>query len=219
MSFPLQTRAKARALGVGLLAAAWLGSTQTSLGGGAARAADLPLLRPPPVDAKLAGAPSPVLDPVVAPIAASPSGDLECLAQAVYYEARGESAEGQAAVAQVVLNRSRLVRYPATVCGVVYQGRGTRTCQFSFVCNGAMRGTRDFAAWERSRSVAARALGGYVMETVRYATSFHACGAARQRGRTAGGMVRLGGHVFFGGDRAGLVRVAVATAQGRSLAS
>src|SRR3546814_1037743 len=48
---------------------------------------------------------------------------LDCLAEAVYYEARSESEEGQRAVAQVVLNRVRHPAYPGSVCGVVYQGR------------------------------------------------------------------------------------------------
>ncbi|HZZ88499.1 MAG TPA: cell wall hydrolase, partial [Caulobacteraceae bacterium] len=61
--------------------------------------------------------------------------DLQCLTAAVYYEARGESREGQAAVAQVVLNRVRSPAFPKTVCGVVYQGAAQHSCQFSFACN------------------------------------------------------------------------------------
>ena len=59
---------------------------------------------------------------------------VECLAQAVYYEAAGEGAEGQRAVAQVVLNRLRHPGYPSTICGVVYQGseRVMLGCQFTF---------------------------------------------------------------------------------------
>ena len=60
--------------------------------------------------------------------------ELDCLSQAVYYEARGESSEGQAAVAQVVLNRLRHPGFPKTVCGVVYQGAQDQACQFSFAC-------------------------------------------------------------------------------------
>jgi len=116
------------------------------------------------------------------------SAAIDCLSAAVYYEARGESAEGQAAVAQVVLNRARQPSYPKSVCGVVYQG-----CQFSFACNGATRGVREPGAWLRARTVAARALGGYVMAAVGRATSFHA-------GRGAhGAIAQVGGHVFFGG--------------------
>ena len=73
-----------------------------------------------------------------------------CLAEAIYFEARGESEEGQAAVAQVVLNRVSSGLYPATICGVVYQNRWHyNACQFSFACDGqipAHRRTRCLAA-------------------------------------------------------------------------
>src|ERR1700677_1873993 len=64
--------------------------------------------------------------------AAAPVRDLDCMTAAVYYEARGESAAGQAAVAQVVLNRVRHPAFPKSVCAVVYQGAATHSCQFSF---------------------------------------------------------------------------------------
>jgi spore germination cell wall hydrolase CwlJ-like protein len=118
--------------------------------------------------------------------------DLECLATAVYYEARGEAATGQAAVAQVVLNRTRRGGYPRSICAVVYQGANEDACQFSFVCNGAMRGVREAAAWTRARRVAARALGGYVMSAVGRATCFHAVSGGSGGGRG----LRLGGQVF-----------------------
>ncbi|MFM8375734.1 MAG: cell wall hydrolase, partial [Phenylobacterium sp.] len=64
--------------------------------------------------------------------------DLDCLTQAVYYEARGEGRAGMQAVAQVVLNRARHPAFPKTICGVVFQGASRQTgCQFSFTCNGA----------------------------------------------------------------------------------
>src|SRR5579863_6755197 len=101
--------------------------------------------------------PSPVVLIVRPPLAAPTAmrkptfkpapGSLDCLAAAVYYEARGESADGRAAVAQVVLNRTRRPGFPRSICGVVYQGAGDGVCQFSFVCNGAMRGRRERVAW------------------------------------------------------------------------
>ena len=95
------------------------------------------------------------------------SRDLDCLTQAVYYEARGEGQAGMQAVAQVILNRVRSSAFPNTVCGVIFQGAGRRTgCQFSFACDGSMRGRREGGAWERSRRVAARALDGYVYAPV-----------------------------------------------------
>lgn len=122
---------------------------------------------------------------------------VDCLAAAVYYEARGESAAGQAAVAQVVLNRARKAGFPKSVCGVIYQGAGGHACQFSFVCSGAMNGPRDPQAWTRSRRVAARALSGYVMRAVGQATAFH---AARLGANPDGHMSRVaqvGAHVFL----------------------
>jgi hypothetical protein len=91
--------------------------------------------------------------------------DTQCLAQAVYYEARGETPSGQAAVAQVVLNRVRHPAFPKTICGVVFQHVGD-DCQFSFACNGAMRQPLDQASWRRAMAVANRALSGAVMAKV-----------------------------------------------------
>jgi spore germination cell wall hydrolase CwlJ-like protein len=65
------------------------------------------------------------------------SREQRCLAEAVYFEARSEPEEGQAAVAQVVLNRARSGLYPSSVCGVVYQNRHRHlACQFTFACEG-----------------------------------------------------------------------------------
>lgn len=69
--------------------------------------------------------------------------DLDCMTDAVYYEARGESARGQAAVAQVVMNRVKHPAFPKTVCGVVFQGAGHVICQFSFACDGSMKRSRE----------------------------------------------------------------------------
>jgi spore germination cell wall hydrolase CwlJ-like protein len=125
------------------------------------------------------------------------SRDLDCLSAAVYYEARGETAAGQAAVAQVVLNRARHPAYPKTICAVVYQGVNAHGCQFSFVCDGSMRRGREPGAWARAREIAARALGGYVMADVGQAVSFHVARMGSPWGR---GMIRVsqvGGHIFY----------------------
>lgn len=123
--------------------------------------------------------------------------EMECLTQAVYYEARGETPSGQAAVAQVVLNRVRHPAFPKSVCGVVFQGAQVgRSCQFSFACDGSLRRTRESGAWRRAQSVASRALGGFVMADVGNATHFHAA----RIGPQWGSMVRVsqvGLHVFY----------------------
>ena len=99
---------------------------------------------------------------------------LDCLAAAVYYEARSESLQGQRAVAQVVLNRVRDPLFPASVCGVVFQGSERYTgCQFSFACDGSLSAPPRGVAWERSKAVARAALDGYVEPSVGLATHYH----------------------------------------------
>lgn len=132
------------------------------------------------------------------------SRDLECLTQAAYYEARGEGRDGMKAVAQVVLNRARHSAYPNTVCGVVYQGANRKTgCQFSFTCNGAMRGAVNRAAWNRARDVAAKALSGQVFAAVGNATHFHTTGVSPSWRHNLVRVNQVGDHLFyrFGGRK------------------
>lgn len=130
------------------------------------------------------------------------SRDLECLTQAVYYEARGETPAGQAAVAQVVLNRVRHPAFPKSVCAVVFQ-RAYGVCQFSFACDGSMRRGREPGAWSRARKVATRALGGEVMASVGNATHFHTINVSPGWGPRMVRVQQVGLHVFyrFGGGR------------------
>ena len=133
------------------------------------------------------------------------SRDLDCLAQAVYYEARGEGTAGMQAVAQVVLNRARHPAFPKTICGVVYQGAARRVgCQFSFVCDGSMRRGKEPGAWRKARDIAARALGGYVMADVGNSTHFHTTGVSPSWRNRLLRVTQVGTHVFYRfGGRAG----------------
>jgi spore germination cell wall hydrolase CwlJ-like protein len=132
--------------------------------------------------------------------------DVDCLAAAIYYEARGESVEGQAAVAQVVLNRSHGKGFPKTICGVIYQGAPGRGCQFSFVCSGAMVRPRQPTAWAHARDVAVRALSGYVMSAVGAATSFHLASLGSGPDRHMARVAQIGAHVFLVNAAAGFAR-------------
>ncbi|HYF22756.1 MAG TPA: cell wall hydrolase [Caulobacteraceae bacterium] len=126
------------------------------------------------------------------------SRDLECLTQAVYYEARGEGAAGQRAVAQVVLNRVRHPAFPKTICGVVFQGAAKRVgCQFSFTCDGSMGRRPESGAWNRARAVAARALAGHVMAEVGNATHFHTTAVSPSWSGTLLRVGQVGTHVFY----------------------
>jgi len=98
---------------------------------------------------------------------------LQCLTSAIYYEAGNEPDAGQRAVAQVVLNRVRHPAFPATVCGVVFQGSDHPHCQFSFACDGALARPPAPAVWLRARRIAARALAGEVFAPVGLATHYH----------------------------------------------
>ena len=123
---------------------------------------------------------------------------LRCLTQAVYYEAALEPDAGQAAVAQVVLNRVRHPAFPKSVCGVVYQGAARRTgCQFSFTCSGVMRGRVNQTAWSRARDVASKALSGSVYASVGNATHFHTTGVAPAWRNSLVRVNQVGSHLFY----------------------
>ncbi|MFN3857502.1 MAG: cell wall hydrolase [Caulobacter sp.] len=155
--------------------------------------------------ASFGGPYSPAAEPFRMSGALDASRDLECLTQAVYYEARGETPDGQAAVAQVVLNRVRHPAFPKSVCAVVFQGAyGRGVCQFSFACDGSMRRSREPGAWRRAQRVAERALGGYVMPGVGNATHFHTINVSPSWGPRLVRVNQVGLHVFYRfGGRAG----------------
>ncbi|EJL32074.1 cell wall hydrolyses involved in spore germination [Caulobacter sp. AP07] len=141
-------------------------------------------------------------NPAVAPFrltnALESSRELECLSEAVYYEARGETPSGQAAVAQVVLNRVRHPSFPKSICGVVFQGAYKHVgCQFSFACDGSMRRGREPGAWNRAQKVASRALSGAVMSEVGAATHFHTTGVSPGWGPRLLRVAQVGMHVFY----------------------
>lgn len=124
--------------------------------------------------------------------------ELDCLTQAVYYEARGETPSGQAAVAQVVLNRVRHPAFPKTICGVVFQRANQRSgCQFSFACDGSMRLPMDRGAWNRAGRVASRALDGVTVPQVGKATHFHTTAVSPDWGTKLLRVAQVGMHVFY----------------------
>jgi len=123
---------------------------------------------------------------------------LECLTSAIYYEAGQESADGQRAVAQVVLNRVRHPAFPASVCGVVYQGSTRATgCQFTFTCDGSLFRQPSRDAWDRARSVATAALDGYVYRPVGNATHYHANYVVPYWASTLTKNAVVGAHIFY----------------------
>ncbi|MEI9916791.1 MAG: cell wall hydrolase [Methylovirgula sp.] len=122
-----------------------------------------------------------------------------CLAQAIYFEARSESEKGQAAVAQVVLNRVSSGLYPPTICGVVFQNRQYyHACQFSFACEGRSLRVTEPEAWRRAEHIAAAVTSGqtYVAD-VGDATHYHALYVHPYWARRLQRTDRIGQHVFY----------------------
>ena len=137
----------------------------------------------------------PPLDAEVAENAASdPDGaEEDCLASAVYFEARGESLEGQLAVAEVVINRAASGRYPASLCGVVRQ-----PAQFSFVHRGRMpRADRASEAWRRAIGIARIAKAGARRMLAGNVLWYHANYVSPGWGRRLSMTDRIGAHVFY----------------------
>jgi hypothetical protein len=122
---------------------------------------------------------------------------MTCLTQAIYYEAANEPEEGKRAVAQVVLNRVRHPAYPASVCGVVYEGWNEPVCQFSFVCDGALLRAPMDSQWRQSLRVAGAALAGYVEKSVGTATHYHADYVLPRWAYTLGKVRQIGRHLFY----------------------
>ena len=154
-------------------------------------------------------APLPAAQPEIAAIAANPFAPaaqsvedagraLDCLTAAIYYEARSEAIDGQRAVAQVVLNRVRNPAFPASVCGVVYQGSTRATgCQFTFTCDGSLLARREPDAWERARLVARAALAGDVYAPVGLSTYYHTTAVSPWWAPSLTRVTQVGAHIFY----------------------
>ena len=125
--------------------------------------------------------------------------EQRCLAEAVYFEARSEPEEGQAAVAQVVLNRVKSGLYPTNVCGVVYQNRHRYMgCQFSFACEGKSLRIADGPSWQSASRIAKEVIEGrtYLSE-VGGATHYHADYVKPGWSRRLKKMDVIGRHIFY----------------------
>ena len=130
--------------------------------------------------------------------AAARSQALECLSSAVYYEAGSQGADGERAVAQVVLNRVRHPAFPSTICGVVYQGSTRATgCQFTFTCDGSLSRRPDLIGWESARQIAKEAIAGQVYAPVGWATHYHADYVVPYWASTLAKNAVVGAHIFY----------------------
>jgi spore germination cell wall hydrolase CwlJ-like protein len=123
----------------------------------------------------------------------------KCLANAIYFEARGEQLRGQIAVAQVVMNRVFSGYYPSDVCGVVYQNASRHlACQFTFACDGRSKIVREPDAYLRAKRIARETLDGRLwLSDVGKATHYHAYWVHPRWVREMHRLDRIGVHTFY----------------------
>jgi spore germination cell wall hydrolase CwlJ-like protein len=152
--------------------------------------------------------------PVAVTVAATPSpvaatdspqsrliAEHRCLTDVMYYEARGEGASGQKAIAEVVFSRMRNGNYGQSICAVVYEGAKRSVCQFSFACSGDMDRPKDILAWREAEHLAALILTGEVRlrNATGGATNFHATSVEPDWAATLQRTTQIGNHVFYRG--------------------
>ena len=124
---------------------------------------------------------------------------MRCLAEAIYFEARSEPEPGQAAVAQVVLNRVRSGIFPTTVCGVVYQDRERPfACQFSFACEGKSLRVEEPVCWATATRIADAVYKGATYDpALASAINYHAAYVRPFWATTLKRLDRIGLHIFY----------------------
>lgn len=122
-----------------------------------------------------------------------------CLAQAIYFEARSEPLAGWNAVADVVINRALSSRYPASICGVVFQGEWRRhKCQFSFACDGLSDRPKNRTLWQRALRMAGSKLTSMrAGPATGRATHYHADYVDPYWNREMTKLAKIGRHIFY----------------------
>jgi spore germination cell wall hydrolase CwlJ-like protein len=125
--------------------------------------------------------------------------DLHCLAQNIYFEARGEPLEGKLAVAHVVLNRMADDRFPRQACSVIRQGgeRRRHRCQFSWWCDGRSDRPRDQSAWEESKVIAVLIKAGLIPDPTGGSLWYHANYVQPDWAERLTRKVKIGKHIFY----------------------
>jgi spore germination cell wall hydrolase CwlJ-like protein len=122
-----------------------------------------------------------------------------CLAQVMYYEARGEGEEGERAVAEVVFDRLAQGIHGNTLCDVVFEGAGKTFCQFTFACDGSMRKVKEPEAWRTAQVLAARLMVGELsqLSDIKGATNYHAAYVHPYWASRFDKIARIGNHIFY----------------------
>ncbi|MBT5296685.1 MAG: cell wall hydrolase [Octadecabacter sp.] len=121
-----------------------------------------------------------------------------CLAEALYFEARGESVRGMFAVGEVIMNRVDSARYPNTLCGVINQGTGRKfACQFTYTCDGNAEVIHEPAAWAKVGKVARLLVDGAPRQLTDGATHYHTRAVNPRWARVFPRTTTIGSHHFY----------------------
>jgi hypothetical protein len=129
------------------------------------------------------------------------AAESQCLAEAMYFEARGEGVDGQEAVAEVVLQRTRNRNYGSTVCAVVYEGvePGRVDCQFSFACNGSLKKAKEESIWVETKLLADKIMTGQLKLSNRtqQAIAYHNLDVTPFWSANMLRTAQIGNHIFY----------------------
>ena len=121
-----------------------------------------------------------------------------CLAEALYFEARGETVKGQFAVAEVIMNRVKSARFPNSICGVINQGTGKKyQCQFTYTCDGYKEVIAEPGAFARVGKVARAVMAGRAPALTDGATHYHTTAVRPRWARVYTRTARIGMHLFY----------------------
>ncbi len=123
---------------------------------------------------------------------------VRCVAQNIYFEARGESLVGQVAVGQVVMNRVYDVRWPSSPCAVVKQRKSRRRCQFSWYCDGKSDRPLNMKSWEQAHMIAKAIYFGDLQDDQTYGAKFyHSLAVSPRWAMHCNITVTIGNHIFY----------------------
>jgi len=131
---------------------------------------------------------------------AKPTGGKQwaCLAEAIYFEARGEPVEGQFAVAEVIFNRVDSPKFPNSICKVVRQGTGRKhACQFSYNCDGKLEYIANGSAYDQAKRVARVSMDRKTRPLTKGATFYHATFVSPSWARSFQHVATIGVHKFY----------------------
>ena len=127
-----------------------------------------------------------------------PNLQWKCLAEALYFEARGEPVQGQFAVAEVILNRGDSSKFPNNICRVVNQGTGRKhACQFSYTCDGKLERVSNRVSYDQMVRIAGFMIGGVSPPLTAGATYYHATSVWPSWARGFENTVTIGVHKFY----------------------